>query len=609
MPIMRTLRTIIHRTVDLIFGVRFGNALHDRSRLLIAHAHLQLLALRARRFCRSARAGLSTATREPLIIVSLTSFPERVCMPTVLPILLYSLLNQTLKPDKVILWLAVSDFPGKEDDLPEQILAFTRQGLSIGWTADLRSFTKLIPSLKAYPDAIIVTADDDMFYPRDWLQKLYNTSIRHPGTAVSCCPLRIAATTSKVHDYGEWHTSGFTPNSVLTFPRGVGGVLYPPGIFHHDVFDTQLFMALTPSNDDIWFWAMVVLNGGRFNAVPNGYAHIIDCIPDKTHQTHLRNENREASGNNLFLKRLFDHYPEVRKAVFDEAATDVDIDMSERIIPDESCSSKERYLLYLRSLFAYEFASGYIKSPARVLEVGYGDGYGTVYLARKLPMCQFCAIDLAASLSDISTNKYRLDNCHFVSYDGNRIPYEDRAFDVIVSFQVIEHVADVDAYLHEMIRVLKPDGRIIISTPNRSHRLAEGQTPWNRYHLREFSAQQLKFVLESRFRHVDLYSTQASREILRAEYARVGLARSDLSSAQRFCIRMGLLIRKQLERGSSDYSKKYSLKSFYNSDQDIERGMDLVAISARPRMPAETELPGNVPIARSGDVQSRDGAS
>lgn len=585
---MTTIRNILHRIVNMIFGVRLVNALYNRASLLIANAHKQLLLLQAARFCRSGRTGLSTEDRDPLLIVSLTSFPERVNMRTLLPIALYSLLNQTLKPDKVILWLSQDDFPGKENDLPEHILTFRSRGLSIGWTSDLRSFTKLIPTLKVYPDDIIVTADDDMSYPRDWLQKLYDTSMRHPGTGITSCPLRISANTSKIFEYEKWQTSGFALNSVLTFPRGVGGVLYPPGVFHHDVFDEKLFMAISPSNDDIWFWAMVLLNGACFNAVANGYAHIFDCIPDKSNNTHLCNKNRAASGNDLFLKRLFDHYPEIQKAVFTEAATNHDIDMSERIIPDGSASSKERHLLYLRSLFAYEFASSYIESSSRVLEVGYGDGYGTVYLARKLPTCQFFAIDLAASLSDISTKKYALDNCHFVTYDGNRIPYESSSFNVIVSFQVIEHVENVDAYLHEMIRVLKPDGKIIISTPNRVHRLAEGQKPWNRFHLREYSVKQLQSVLETCFQHVDLYSTQACEKILRTEYMRVGLARTDLCIFKRFCLHMGLLLQEQLERKLKDYSKEYSLKDFYNSDRNIERGIDLVAIVSKPRIPYST---------------------
>ena len=78
----------------------------------------------------------------------------------------------------VILWLSMEEFPQKEDNLPDSLLDLRNYGLTIEWCGiNLRSYNKLLPTLRKYPDAIIVTADDDMYYPNDWLERLYKSHI------------------------------------------------------------------------------------------------------------------------------------------------------------------------------------------------------------------------------------------------------------------------------------------------------------------------------------------------------------------------------------------------------------------------------------------------
>lgn len=115
-------------------------------------------------------------------IVSLTSFPQRIkgihnCIK--------SLLQQSYKPNKVILWLAETQFPNREGDLPNTLLRLRENGLEIKWCSDIRSYKKIIPALKEYQNANIITTDDDVYYPHNWLKGLVEASKVNPGTV--CC--------------------------------------------------------------------------------------------------------------------------------------------------------------------------------------------------------------------------------------------------------------------------------------------------------------------------------------------------------------------------------------------------------------------------------------
>lgn len=123
--------------------------------------------------------GVSHIKRNPKLIVSLTSFPGRI---NVVEQTIDSILRQSLKPDYVILWLAESQFPTKERSLPRSLVRYKKHGLQIRWCEDIRPYKKLIPTLREFPDDIIVTADDDIIYWENWLEKLYASHIKYPDT-------------------------------------------------------------------------------------------------------------------------------------------------------------------------------------------------------------------------------------------------------------------------------------------------------------------------------------------------------------------------------------------------------------------------------------------
>ncbi len=213
--------------------------------------------------------GLNTEPRNPRIIVTLTSYPKRMYD---IHLCLYSLLTQDFKPDKVVLWLGEDQFPDKELDVPRKVKELCQFGLEIRWCKDMKSFTKLIPSLKEYPDDYLVTADDDMYYPQDWLGGLWQ-QYQEQKTIVAYRTRGMILKDGNPVNFNEWpwlHQKEAA--SYRNFLYGVDGVLYPPHCLHPDVLDIETAMKLCPKADDIWFWLQAVRAGTKIYSIPGYFA-------------------------------------------------------------------------------------------------------------------------------------------------------------------------------------------------------------------------------------------------------------------------------------------------------------------------------------------------
>jgi len=256
--------------------------------------------------------GLTKTVRDKKIIVSLTSFPARI--PT-LHITLSSLLQQTVKPDMLILWLAKEQFPNGEADLPEEILRLKEFGLSIKWWHDIRPYKKLIPAITNYPDDIIITTDDDVVYDKTMVEKLYN-SYKEAPEFIHCH--RITKISLKNGKFKARCKQSYKNPSFANKLVGIGGVLYPPHCLYKDITNENLFTELAPTNDDIWFWLMAVMNGTKIVQIKNNQDD-----PPEIEETltgpclcHVND-----SGENLFyvqLEKVFNHYDGLREKVISD---------------------------------------------------------------------------------------------------------------------------------------------------------------------------------------------------------------------------------------------------------------------------------------------------
>ena len=245
------------------------------------------------------------------ITVSLTSFPRRMHE---LKYTLFSLARQTLQPDRIVLWLSHEEFPQHEDDIALSLLTLIRRWkIDIRWVSNLRSYKKIIPALQEYPDDIIVTADDDIYYHEEWLAELYEEYLQHGNIVAHRVQRVLFDGDGSLQPSNAWPYAEDGSLSYLNIATGVGGVLYFPGCFHSDVTDVEKFLRLCPTADDLWLWAMEILAGQmiRKTAAPRRELVCVNPLrefsPDP--KEHLMAENMFYGGNDRQLHQLMREYP------------------------------------------------------------------------------------------------------------------------------------------------------------------------------------------------------------------------------------------------------------------------------------------------------------
>ena len=191
------------------------------------------------------------------VIISLTSYGKRIYD---VHLTIESLMQQTVKPNKIILWLSEDEFT--PDNIPLTLKKLEKRGLTIEFCKDIRSYTKLVPALRKYPDDIIITVDDDIIYQFDLIENLLNSYKEDPKSIHFCRGHRMKIVNNVLLSYYKWNwfINDFNINK-LNFPTGVGGVLYPPHSLYFDVTDEKKFLSLAPFADDVWFKAMALLQG------------------------------------------------------------------------------------------------------------------------------------------------------------------------------------------------------------------------------------------------------------------------------------------------------------------------------------------------------------
>ena len=238
------------------------------------------------------------------VIVSLTSYPLRIngLDPT-----LSSIFSQTVLPDKVILWLASSEFKNKEADLPEYLLKLVPHKLQIEWCEDLKPHKKYFYALQKYKNDIVITLDDDLIYDCDMIECLLKSYLRFPK-AVSA--MRTHLMKRNVDCFDSYHAFIPQQNKLILKPSmqllatNGAGALFPPNIFEFSLFNETLIRNLCLYTDDLWLKTIEVANNVPV-VQPRKFKQLktVSCL-----QKHsLWQTNKTANDQNLeSIKNWFD---------------------------------------------------------------------------------------------------------------------------------------------------------------------------------------------------------------------------------------------------------------------------------------------------------------
>jgi SAM-dependent methyltransferase len=237
----------------------------------------------------------------------------------------------------------------------------------------------------------------------------------------------------------------------------------------------------------------------------------------------------------------------------------------ERIVPDAT----EPGIVALH-LKRYEFAARWC-AGAIVLDAGCGVGYGTAHLARSA--ANVVGVDISEETIEYAQERYRTADVDFEVMDLAALQLPDRSFDVVVAFEVIEHVPEPERVLAELARVLRDDGTLLVSTPHAAETTREPENP---FHHVEFSRADFETFLGAQFEEVELFGQrrlQTRRHLV--------MQRLDV---------LGLRRRARFLRPASVLLGTTPVADVTSADVVIERGRieqagELVGVCTRPRRP------------------------
>lgn len=239
------------------------------------------------------------------VIVSLTSYPARI---KYVDCVIKNLRSQTIRADKIILWLAKEQFPNGLDSLPEELLAVIKDNVEIRWCQDLKSHKKYYYTMLENPESIVITVDDDINYPVDLIEKLLESYMRFPF-AVSAVRAYVITYNQdgSIAPYLEWKIAEKAEGipSYSLFATGVAGILYPPRCMCKELFNQESITELCLRGDDLWLKVMQVINGTPVVKVDIPFTQ---NIIQGTQTTTLWEDNKYGGGNDNQLHNILEKY-------------------------------------------------------------------------------------------------------------------------------------------------------------------------------------------------------------------------------------------------------------------------------------------------------------
>lgn len=250
--------------------------------------------------------GLNRTLERPVsVIVSLTTYPKRF---QYLELCLKSLILQEEKPDHIIVYLGNDSC---EMLLPEYIKKFEHYGIEfkIDKEKNLRSHKKYFYAMQDFPESVVITADDDIVYPKNWVRSLMDSYRNFP----KCISARRVHLIKKDNDgnlelYNHWidqYRKELNPSNAI-IATGNSGILYPPHSIDERAFDVEAIQKYCFEADDIWLKCMAMLKGTKYVWVPNNEVDLPEI--ESGQSTCLSKENVVKNKNDEYLHSVMVKY-------------------------------------------------------------------------------------------------------------------------------------------------------------------------------------------------------------------------------------------------------------------------------------------------------------
>lgn len=251
------------------------------------------------------------------IVVSMTTYPARIGIAHQA---LQSILDQTVRPDRIVLCLAREEFPEGVPSLPGTVRNLLDEGVELLWAErNLKPHKKYFYTMRKYPDSVVITVDDDKIYAPTLVAELMESYRRFPR-CVSAMHVHLMAfgKNGELLPYAQWGKlcRAFVdhPNLAL-FAVGDGGVLYPPHLLSGRLFDEDGILSTTLNGDDIWLKIMEVANGIPVVLPSAKSPNPMTVEGSQAHSLFAENK----LGNDEMIRQALEYY----RRVFGESAVEI----------------------------------------------------------------------------------------------------------------------------------------------------------------------------------------------------------------------------------------------------------------------------------------------
>jgi len=232
------------------------------------------------------------------VTVSLTSYGQRL---DTVHAAIFSILRGKYIPEQII--LVVNE--ELSDAVKKSLRPFKKWGLRILQSENLGPHTKYFPAIREGLkfNTCLVTADDDIFYRRNWLQGLYDVHRAHPCDVVCWWAKAISFRGQTIGSYHEWPDVSNTNAAAHHFALGVGGVLYPHSMVTALLERGTSFVLTAPKNDDIWLHATAVESNHLIRQITDRFRWPLH-IPG-TQAVGLKHTNHLPDGNDKTVQLAY----------------------------------------------------------------------------------------------------------------------------------------------------------------------------------------------------------------------------------------------------------------------------------------------------------------